>query len=279
MTLPVAELIDADSSQLGEPSPVQPPRHNPFHDAAHRHPRYPQQAAHRRPVRHLRQIRRQFLEPRREHAAAARPRHLLHLHPAATPARHPPRRIPQPRRHPAPGQMPPLAHRLPVIPRRPLPARPAPGTPPRRLHRPVNGPSAAISTCLTYICVTPNSRRSNVVRRMGLSSSRVVVIHAHETRKPLAFATASAKRDDARGPDNTLGPAQRASAAGAGPRGGRWGNQPASIPKPPAVALFRVVVDGRDAPSRPGRKAHICCLSGGTDGVSPEGPQRSEGRA
>ena len=28
-------------------------------------------------------------------------------------------------------------------------------------------------------------------------------------------------------------------------------------------------------PSRPGRKAHICCLSGGTDGVSPEGPQRS----
>ena len=135
VTLPVAELIDADSSQLGEPSPVQPPRHNPFHDAAHGHPRYPQQAAHRRPVRHLRQIRRQFLEPRREHAAAARPRHLLHLHPAATPARHPPRRIPQPRRHPAPGQMPPLAHRLPVIPRRPLPARPAPGTPPRRLHR------------------------------------------------------------------------------------------------------------------------------------------------
>ena len=63
------------------PSSVQSPRHNPFHDAAHRHPRYPQQAAHRRPVRHLRQIRRQFLEPRREHTAAARPRHLLHLHP------------------------------------------------------------------------------------------------------------------------------------------------------------------------------------------------------
>ena len=81
---------------------VQPPRHSPFHDAADRHPRYPQQAAHRRPVRHLRQIRRQFLEPRREHTAAARPRHLLHLHPAATPARHPPRRIPQPRWHPAP---------------------------------------------------------------------------------------------------------------------------------------------------------------------------------
>ena len=73
--------------------------------------------------------------PISQDTAAARPRHLLHLHPAATPARHPPRRIPQPRRHPAPGQMPPLAHRLPVIPRRPLPARPAPGTPPRRLHR------------------------------------------------------------------------------------------------------------------------------------------------
>ena len=28
VTLPVAELIDADSSQLGEPSPVQPPGHS-----------------------------------------------------------------------------------------------------------------------------------------------------------------------------------------------------------------------------------------------------------
>ena len=143
----------------------------------------------------------------------------------------------------------------------------------------VNGPSAAISTCLTYICVTPNSRRSNVVRRMGLSSSRVVVVHAHETRKPLAFATASAKRDGRTQPRQHAGPAQRVSTAGAGTRGGRWGNQPASIPKPPAVALFRVVVEAGTPPSRPGRKAHICCLSGGTDGVSPEGPQRSEGRA
>ena len=42
---------------------------------------------------------------------------------------------------------------------------------------------------------------------------------------------------------------------------------------------FCVVVDGRAAPSRPGRKAHDCCLSGGTDGVSPEGPERNEGRA
>ena len=39
------------------------------------------------------------------------------------------------------------------------------------------------------------------------------------------------------------------------------------------------VVDGRDDPSGPGRKAHNCCLSGGTDGVSPEGPERSGGRA
>ena len=95
VTLPVAELVDADSLQLAEPSPVQPPRHHPFHDVAHRHPLYPQQAAHRRPVHHLRQIRRQLLEPRREHAAAARPRHLLRLHPA-TRARHPPRRVLQP---------------------------------------------------------------------------------------------------------------------------------------------------------------------------------------
>ena len=29
-------------------------------------------------------------------------------------------------------------------------------------------------------------------------------------------------------------------------------------------------VNGRDAPSRPGRKAHNCCLSGGTRGVSPD---------
>ena len=33
----------------------------------------------------------------------------------------------------------------------------------------------------------------------------------------------------------------------------------------------RVVV-GRDAPSRLGRKAHNCNLSGGAGGVSPEGP-------
>ena len=83
----------------------------------HRHPRNPQQAAHRRPVRHLRQIRRRLFERRREHAAAIRPRHPLDLHPAPR-ARHPPRRILQPHRHPAPRQMPPHPRRSPVIPQR-----------------------------------------------------------------------------------------------------------------------------------------------------------------
>ena len=60
-------------------------------------------------------------------------------------------------------------------------------------------------------------------------------------------------------------------------RAPRWplGNQPASIPEPPAVALSALSWTAGTPPSRPGRKAHICCLSGGTDGVSPEGPQRS----
>ena len=124
----------------------------------------------------------------------------------------------------------------------------------------VNGPSAAISTCLTYICV-------------------YTLMNAHETRKSLAFSTASAQRDAARGPRQPLGPAQRACTAGAELRGGRWGNQPAFIPEPPAFALFVLSWRAGTPPSRPGRKAHICCLSGGTDGVSPEGPQRSEGRA
>ena len=43
----------------------------------------------------------------------------------------------------------------------------------------------------------------------------------------------------------------------------------------PAVSSWTVGTP----PSRPGRKANNCCLSGGTDGVSPAGPQRSEGRA
>ena len=41
---------------------------------------------------------------------------------------------------------------------------------------------------------------------------------------------------------------------------------PAIPPRPVSV------VDGRDAPSRPGRKAHNCHLSRGADGVSPGGP-------
>ena len=115
----------------------------------------------------------------------------------------------------------------------------------------VNGPSAAISTCLTYICVTPNSRRSNVVRRMGLSSSRVVVVHAHETRKSLAFSTASAQRDAARGLRQPLGPAQRACTAGArsGDSGGRRQRPPVrSVPVARAGLRLRVVLAGRLLP-------------------------------
>ena len=115
----------------------------------------------------------------------------------------------------------------------------------------VNGPSAAISTCLTYICVTPNSRRSNVVRRMGLSSSRVVVVHAHETRKPLAFATASAKRDDARGPDNTLAPPKGRARPAPSPEVA-VGESASVYPRTASRRAFRVVVDGRDAPVQAG---------------------------
>ena len=78
---------------------------------------------------------------------------------------------------------------------------------------------------------------------------------------------------------------------------------PSSMPpqpeKPPrSRALLRPVTPARQAhaptaprasgvksstagtpPSRPGRKAHNCSLSGGTAGVSSEGPERSGGRA
>ena len=47
-----------------------------------------------------------------------------------------------------------------------------------------------------------------------------------------------------------------------GPGGRR--RQPAPVLRAVGRRAFRVVVDGRDAPSRPGRKAHNCCLSGGT---------------
>ena len=114
----------------------------------------------------------------------------------------------------------------------------------------VNGPSAGISTARTYICVTPNSRRSTVVRRMGLSSSRVLVVAhpAHETRKPLRFATRFGEHDDARGAD---APRHR-------PADG--GSRPAAVPTPPAGSrprtagrrAVRVVVDGRDAPVQAG---------------------------
>ena len=105
-----------------------------------------------------------------------------------------------------------------------------------------------------------------------VSSSRVVVVHAHETRKSLAFSTASAQRDAARGPRQPLRPAQRASTAGAGPRGGRGAISQRLSPNRQSSRFFALSWRAGTPPSRPGRKAHICCLSGGTDGVSPEGP-------
>ena len=45
-----------------------------------------------------------------------------------------------------------------------------------------------------------------------------------------------------------------------------------AIPESGGLLRPKDVVNGRDAPSRPGRKAHNCNLSGGTDGVSPSGP-------
>ena len=74
---------------------------------------------------------------------------------------------------------------------------------------------------------------------------------------PLRLQPASAKRDDARGPDNTLAPPNGrppASAAGAGTRGGRWDNQPASIPKTASRRAFPRC-RGRPGRPRPGRPA------------------------
>ena len=45
--------------------------------------------------------------------------------------------------------------------------------------------------------------------------------------------------------------------------------RPARHPESGGPPRPESVVDGRDAPSRPGRKAHNCHLSRGTDGVSP----------
>ena len=50
------------------------------------------------------------------------------------------------------------------------------------------------------------------------------------------------------------------------------GSRPAGHPESGGLPRPVGVVDDRDAPSRPGRKAHNCHLSRGTDGVSPAGP-------
>ena len=47
------------------------------------------------------------------------------------------------------------------------------------------------------------------------------------------------------------------------------GSRPARHPESGGLPRPVGVVDGRDTPSRPGRKAHNCHLSRGTDGVSP----------
>ena len=50
------------------------------------------------------------------------------------------------------------------------------------------------------------------------------------------------------------------------------GSHPVRHPESGGLPRPVGVVDGRDVPSRPGRKAHNCHLSRGTDGVSPAGP-------
>ena len=52
-----------------------------------------------------------------------------------------------------------------------------------------------------------------------------------------------------------------------------------AFPEPPAGPPSASSWTAGTIPSRPGRKAHNCCLSGGAGGVSPEGPERSGGRA
>ena len=174
MPLSVAELIDADPTQVVEPTLVHLPRHHPLDDAAHRLPRNPQHQTDRRPVRHLRQKRRQLFERRRECAAARRPRHLLHPHPAL-PARHPPRRILQPHRCCPPRHMPPLAQRPPVIARRPTAAHPAPRPPPRRSHQHrqrTRVPQMRILDVHLLNPPTPVFRRTRILCRAGRIGQR-----------------------------------------------------------------------------------------------------------
>ena len=59
---------------------------------------------------------------------------------------------------------------------------------------------------------------------------------------------------------------------------GRW-LRSSALANPAVRGVPASVVDGRDAPSRPGRKAHNCHPSRGAGGVSPEGPEHRGGRA
>ena len=109
--------------------------------------------------------------------------------------------------------------------------------------------------------MTPNSRRSTVVRRMGLSSSLLVgLVTPNETRKPPAFATACAARDRTR------------QAWGRDPGTGVAGGSPRQ--RSGALASHSQPVDQGPA-FRLARKG----LPHGRSRQSSEGPQRSAGPA
>ena len=90
----------------------------------------------------------------------------------------------------------------------------------------VNGPLAANCTSCTYICVTPSSRRSNVVRRMGLSSSSRVVVVPMRTGSPCVLQPLR-RRGAARRADTP--PSGRPS----GPPAPEWRSRPVHREPPP----------------------------------------------
>ena len=207
--------VNADSSQLGEPSPVQPPRHNPFHDAAHGHPRYP-----RRRLTAVRSV-----TCARYAANSSNPDvNSCCRSPTCTCSIHPAAIIPQPRRI-RPQDRCRHSHR-------------------RRSYRGARFPQVP----------TGHAAAAPPVTVCNLSVAVWGFRHAHET------ACGNRKRE--RRGDNLRWP---------------WGNRRLS-PRPPVVALFRVVVEGRDAPVQAGPQGPYLLLGGGTDGVgydTPSGPQLS----
>ena len=162
------------------------------------------QPAHRRPVRHLRQVRPQLFERRREPARTRRPRHPLDPSPAVA-ARHPPRRIPQLHRGSLHGRW-----RHPRTGCRSYRGTFRPQLPQRNGHHDdttntVNAPVTESCSCLTNICVTPETRLGTVMTRTGLSSSLLVVVQTNETRKPLPSATSAGTADGPTVPPKSAG--------------------------------------------------------------------------